>query len=118
FLRFIGNFYPKWDESWTDSLLKSFDVEPDEKIGFLSLAARRKVGLIAALGHRPSLLILDEPTAGLDDHTRDRILNFLRRLSRDDQVTIVVSSHIADEFDHIADGVLTLSRGQVAECAR
>jgi ABC-2 type transport system ATP-binding protein len=118
FLKFIGNFYPKWDETRIDSLLKKFDIEPDMKIGFLSLSGRRNLCLIAALGHWPSLLILDEPTAGLDDHLRDNMLNFLRRLSREDKVTIVISSHVPDEFDHIADGVLTLTRGKVAECAQ
>jgi len=118
FLRFIGNFYPQWDWERTDSLLHPFDLEPEMRIGALSLAGRRKLGLIAALGHRPSLLILDEPTAGLTDGMRDDILKFLRRLAREDKVTIVVSSHISDEFDQFADGVLTLTHGQVAECAQ
>jgi ABC-2 type transport system ATP-binding protein len=118
FLRFIGNFYPQWDEARKDSLLESFELAPEMKMGSLTLAGRRKLGLIAALGHRPSLLILDQPTAGVDENTRDHMLNFLRRLAREDKVTIVVSSHISDEFDQIADGVLTLTHGQVAECAQ
>jgi len=118
FLQFIGNFYPKWDQTRVDSLLKQFDLEPHMRIGFLPLSGRRKVWLIAALGHWPSMLILDEPTADLDDHMRDSMLTFLRRLSRDDKVTIVISSNTRDEFDNIADGVLTLTRGKVAECAQ
>ena len=118
FLRFIGNFYPQWDEERTNALLKPFELEPYIKVGALSLAGRRKLGLVAALGHRPSLLILDQPTAGLDEYMRDHMLSFLRRLSREDKVTIVVSSNISDEFDKFADGVLTLTHGQVAECAQ
>ena len=118
FLRFIGNFYPEWDEGRTDSLLTTFELEPDVKIGALSVASRRKLGIVAALGHRPSLLILDEPTKDLGEYMRDHMLNFLRNLSREEKVTIVVSSPVSNEFDQIADGVLTLSHGQVAECAQ
>ena len=89
------------------------------KIESLSLTGRRTVGLIAALGHRPSLLILDQPTAGIDASVRNDMLDFLRQLAREDKVTIVLSSQIPDEFDRIADGLLTLSDGrQVAEFAQ
>src|SRR5215467_3263282 len=104
FLRFIGNFYPQWDDERADSLLKPFELESDVKVGALSVASRRKLGIVAALGHRPSLLILDEPTKDLDKYMREHMLNFLRKLSREEQVTIVVSSPILNEFDQFADG--------------
>ena len=119
FLTFIGNFYPQWDQTRTNSLLERFDLTGEMKIESLSLTGRRTVGLIAALGHRPSLLILDQPTAGIDASVRNDMLDFLRQLSREDKVTIVLSSQVPDEFDRIADGVLTLSDGrQVAEFAQ
>ena len=119
FLTFIGNFYPQWDQTRTNSLLERFDLTDEMKIESLSLTGRRTVGLIAALGHRPSLLILDQPTAGIDASVRNDMLDFLRQLAREDKVTIVLSSQVPDEFDRIADGVLTLSDGrQVAEFAQ
>ncbi len=119
FLTFIGNFYPQWDQTRTNSLLERFDLTGEMKIESLSLTGRRTVGLIAALGHRPSLLILDQPTAGIDASVRNDMLDFLRQLAREDKVTIVLSSQVPDEFDRIADGVLTLSDGrQVAEFAQ
>ncbi len=119
FLTFIGNFYPQWDQTRTNSLLERFDLTGEMKIESLSLTGRRTVGLIAALGHRPSLLILDQPTAGIDASVRNDMLDFLRQLSREDKVTIVLSSQVPDEFDRIADGVLTLSDGrQVTEFAQ
>ena len=119
FLTFIGNFYPQWDQTRTNSLLERFDLTGEMKIESLSLTGRRTVGLIAALGHRPSLLILDQPTGGIDASVRNDMLDFLRQLSREDKVTIVLSSQVPDEFDRIADGVLTLSDGrQVAEFAQ
>src|SRR5262249_30372751 len=118
FLRFIGNFYPEWDEERTDTLLTTFELEPDVKIGALSVTSRRKLGVVAALGHRPSLLILDEPTKDFGEYMRDHMLKFLHKLSREEKVTIVVSSTVSNEFDRFADGVLTLTHGQVAECAQ
>ena len=119
FLSFIGKFYPQWDQTRTNSLLERFELTGEMKIESLSLTDRRTVGLIAALGHRPSLLILDQPTAGIDASVRNNMLDFLRQLSREDKVTIVLSSQVPDEFDRIADGVLTLSDGrQVAEFAQ
>ena len=68
-----------------------------------------KLGLISALGHRPSLLILDEPTSGLDPLIRVDILDFLRRLARTENVCVLLSSHISDDLDQIADCVLMLN---------
>jgi ABC-2 type transport system ATP-binding protein len=118
FLEFMGSFYEGWDESRTDRLLEQFGVHPNLEIENLSKGNRIKVGLISAVGHRPSLLILDEPTSGLDDLDRLDILHFLRVLAREEDTSIVLSSHISDDLDQIADSTLMLNRGRVVEYAR
>jgi len=115
FLNFIGSFYDTWDNTYVQTLLKQFRLTWWYKVNELSLQERRKLALIAAMGHRPSLLILDQPTAGLDEETRTQVLKFLRKLAREDKATLVISSHITDDLDQITDGVLTLSHGHVLE---
>ena len=69
-------------------------------------------------GHRPALLILDEPTSGLDPLVRLDILGFLRDLAREENVSILLSSHISDDLDQIADSILMLNKGRVVEYGR
>ena len=88
------------------------------KIETLSKGTRIKLGLISAVGHRPSLLILDEPTSGLDPLVRLDILRFLKDLAREENVSILLSSHISDDLDQIADSVLMLNKGRLVEYAR
>jgi ABC-2 type transport system ATP-binding protein len=117
FLRFIGGFYDGWDVKRTESLLERFSVGPDLKVEKLSKGNRVKLGLISALGHRPSLLILDEPTSGLDPIVRADILALLTSLAREENVSILMSSHISDDLDQIAHTVLMLNNGRVIEYA-
>jgi ABC-2 type transport system ATP-binding protein len=117
-LQFVSRFYGRWDSSWTDVLLDRFSVNPDLKTEKLSRGNRVKLGLISALGHHPALLILDEPTAGLDPLVRVEILQFLRKMAREEGVSILLSSHISDDLDQIADSVLMLNNGQIVEYAR
>jgi ABC-2 type transport system ATP-binding protein len=118
FLMFVGHFYEKWDDNRTNQLLDRFGICPDLKIERLSQAERAKLGLISALGHWPSLVILDEPTTGLELSVRREILQFLRHIATEDGVSVVLSSDITDDLDHIADTVLMLHEGHVVEYAR
>ena len=117
FLSFIAGFYPSWEWSRADRLLEDFELDGGKKVGELSKGNRIKLGLIAAIAHRPQLLILDEPTSGLDPVIRIDILEFLRTLSRDDGAGVVMSSHVSDDLDRIADSVLMLNEGRVVEYA-
>ena len=118
FLRFVGHFYEGRDTTRADRLLQEFGVQADLKIEKLSKGNRIKLGLISAVAHRPSLLILDEPTSGLDPLIRRDILWFLKNLARQEDVSIVLSSHISDDLDKVADSVLVLNNGRVVEYAR
>jgi len=117
FLRFIGRFYEDWDEVRSNGLLQQFGIQSNLRIESLSKGNRIKLGLIAAVGHRPSLLLLDEPTSGLDPLVRVDILRFLKKLAREESVSIVLSSHISDDLDQIADTVMMLDKGRAIEYA-
>ena len=116
-LRFIGHFYTGWDDEHTGRLLDQFGMDPNTPIQPFSASDRTRLSIIAALGHRPSLLILDEPGESLDHRTRSKTLKFLKRLACEEQVSIVVSSDISDDLDHISDTILMLDRGRMIEYA-
>ena len=117
FLAFIAGFYPSWDWQQANRLLEEFGLNGDRKVEELSKGNRIKLGLVAAVAHRPKLLILDEPTAGLDPLVRVDILDFLENLVRHEGAGIVMSSHVSDDLDRIADSVLMLHEGTVKEYA-
>ncbi len=117
FLAFIAGFYPSWDWQQANRLLEEFGLNGDRKVEELSKGNRIKLGLVAAVAHRPQLLILDEPTAGLDPLVRVDILGFLENLVRHEGAGIVMSSHVSDDLDRIADSVLMLHEGMVKEYA-
>ncbi len=118
FLRFVGNFYHGWEESYACGLLERCGVDPDLKVEKLSKGDRVKLRIASASGHHPSLLILDEPTSGLDSQIRLEVLGLLNRLAHEQNVSIVLSSHISNDLDHIADSILILENGRVVEYAR
>jgi ABC-2 type transport system ATP-binding protein len=117
FLEFVASFYEGWDPRRVGQLLEQFEIHEDRRIEYLSQGMRVKLGLISAVGHRPALLILDEPTSSLDPLVRLDILEFLQKLAREEDVSIVLSSQISDDLDQIADSILMLHRGSVVEYA-
>ena len=117
-LRFVGNFYQGWDESRTDQLLEEFGINANAVSQEVSRNDRVKILLVSALGHRPALLILDQPTSGLDAVARAQMLNFIQRLAIKEGTAIVLSSDLSDDLDHIADSILMLNRGRVVEYTR
>src|SRR5437867_9458599 len=115
-LQFVSKFYQGWNGG-VDALLNRFDIDPDKQVQQLSRGARAKLALIASSGHNPLLLLLDEPTAGLDPLVRRDILAFLKVLAKEKGVGIVLSSHISDDLGRLADSVLMLHKGRVVEYA-
>jgi ABC-2 type transport system ATP-binding protein len=93
--------------------LKTFGLDPSKKIKNLSRGMRAQVGLIAAVAHRPELLLLDEPSSGLDAVVRRDILNAIVRTVADDERTVLFSSHLLEEVEQLSDYVTMIQEGRV-----
>ena len=117
FLQLVGHFYDGWEETYASRLLSQLDIDPQEKIRRLSSGDRIKVAIVAAASHQPALLLLDEPTSGVDLVARLDILRFLKRLARKKHVAMLVSCRLPDDLDYIADSVLMLKDGRAIEYA-
>lgn len=115
FIEFIAGIYPNWDMDYARNLMTEFKVSEWYLMGELSIAELRTLNMIAALGHHPSLVILDEPTSDLDDKAAVKVLEFLRKLSRNQKVTVVMSGPQNLDLDYFADGLLMLNKGAVVE---
>ena len=114
-MAYTAAFYPDWDQPYAEGLRNRFGLPLDAKIKQLSRGEKAKAGLLVALAHRPELLLLDEPSSGLDAVARKDILGEVIRSVADEGRTVIFSSHLLDEVervsDHIAmihDGVVTL----------
>jgi ABC-2 type transport system ATP-binding protein len=110
---FVGAFYPTWDAARFDGLCGQLAVPLRQRVGELSGGTRMKLALALALAHRPPVLVLDEPTAGVDPVTRREILDLLRTLADDDGVTVLFSTHQISEVEDIGDHVGILHDGRM-----
>ncbi len=113
-MRYTQAFYPGWDEAYAESLRDQFALDPDAKIKTLSRGERAKCGLLVALAYRPPLLLLDEPSSGLDPSARRDILEAIVRTVADEGRTVLFSSHLLDEVERVADVVAMLHGGKLA----
>jgi ABC-2 type transport system ATP-binding protein len=104
-------FYPTWDRTYADRLLDAFEVRLDQKCGALSKGQRRRVQIVLALAHRPSVLLLDEPGDGLDHLGRDQALSALTAHLADSPTTVLISTHRIWEFEGLIDHIGVLHRG-------
>ena len=114
FMRYMRAFYARWDPAYADELRRSFALEPAARIRTLSKGQKARVGLLAALAHRPELLVLDEPSSGLDPVVRRDILEAIMRTIADEGRTVLFSSHLLDEVERVADHVTIINQGRIA----
>lgn len=112
-MRYTSAYHPNWDEDYGQELLRTFRLDPSKKVKELSKGMRAQAGLIAAVSHRPELLLLDEPSTGLDAVVRKDILNAIIRTVADDGRTAIFSSHLLDEVEQMSDHVLMIDAGKV-----
>ena len=115
-LRYLEPFYPSWDSQYAESLRSQFELDPEARIKNLSRGQLAKAGLLAALAHRPELLVLDEPSSGLDPVVRRDILEAIIRTVSQDGRTVLFSSHLLDEVERVSDQVAFLHRGRKVLC--
>lgn len=113
-LQFLRQFYPDWDKQFETELIKRFEIPITKKAKELSSGNRVKLSLIGALAHRPKLLILDEPTAGLDPVVRTELLDILFEVVESGERAIFYSTHILSDISRIADELTFLNNGQIA----
>jgi ABC-2 type transport system ATP-binding protein len=112
-MRYTQAFFPNWDEGFAEELREAFDLDPHAKIQSLSRGQRARAGLLAALAHRPDLLVLDEPSSGLDPVVRRDILGAIIRTIADEGRTVLFSSHLLDEVERVADRVAIIHEGRI-----
>ena len=110
-LSYSRAFHPGWDDAYADELRRLFTLDPAATIGTLSRGQRARAGLIVALAHRPELLVLDEPSSGLDPVVRRDILDAVMHTIAHEGRTVLFSSHLLDEVERVADHVTMLSGG-------
>jgi ABC-2 type transport system ATP-binding protein len=115
-LRYSQAFYPKWDAAYAEELRERFGLDPTARVRALSKGQHAKLGLIAAQAHRPDLLLLDEPSSGLDPIVRRDILEAIIRTVTDEGRTVLFSSHLLDEVERVSDHLAILHRGKVRLC--
>lgn len=111
--RFVGSFYPTWDKAEFKRLLEVFEIPPRRKVSQLSGGMKAKLALALALAPRPDLLILDEPTAGLDPVARREFMEIIVAQARQHQRTTFFSSHLIDEVERCADRIGILHAGRM-----
>ena len=112
-MRYTQAFFPSWDESFAEELRRTFELDADQKIKSLSRGQRARAGLLVALAHRPDLLVLDEPSSGLDPVVRRDILTAIVRTVASEGRTVLFSSHLLDEVERVSDRVAMLHNGRL-----
>ncbi len=113
-IAYTAAFFPSWDQALTDDLVRRWHVPTDRRVGSFSPGELQKLGLILALGHRPELLVLDEPVASLDPAARRDFLKSLLEVTQDEQHTVLFSTHITSDLERVASHVALLRDGRIA----
>lgn len=112
---FIQSIYSNWDIKYAQKLLKQFDLIKEQKINGLSHGQRVKAGLLMILARRPKLLILDEPTTGLDPVARHEIINELMDVLLDEERSILFSSHNTQDVEQLSDQITFIDKGKIIQ---
>ena len=112
-LSFIRSFYDDWDDAYCVELMHRLKISPSDRISTLSFGARTKLGLIVALSHRPALLLLDEPLAGLDAVSKQEVFTELLDAVQDENRTVLISSHDLHDLERFSDHIGMISNGKL-----
>jgi ABC-2 type transport system ATP-binding protein len=113
-MRYTQAFYPDWDPTYAEQLRLRFHLPLDARIRSLSRGELARAGMLVALAHRPEILLLDEPSSGLDAAARRDILAVIIRSVAEEGRTVVFSSHLLDEVERVSDEVAMIHEGRLA----
>ncbi len=113
--RMLSGYYRSWDAQLVDQLIERFQLDPQQKVSKLSKGQGTRLRLVTAMAFRPRVLLLDEPASGLDLGGRRALLESVLDVVRDPGRSVVVSSHMLQDVERIADRLLVIKSGQVIE---
>ncbi len=114
-MKFIASIYPGWDPAYAATLLDRFNLKPAQRIRGLSHGEHVKAKLLLVLARRPKLLVLDEPTTGLDPVARYELLTEMMDVLKDDSRSILFSSHNTADVERISDQITFIDRGRIVD---
>lgn len=112
-IRYSRAFYPAWGDAYAEELRSAFSLDAAARVKELSKGQKARLGLLIALAHRPELLVLDEPSSGLDPIVRKDIVGAILRTIADEGRTVLFSSHLLEEVEQVADHVTMISEGRI-----
>ncbi|WP_020061610.1 ABC transporter ATP-binding protein [Bacillus sp. 123MFChir2] len=111
--RIIAPFYKKWDEAQYQSYMERLQVPKHKKIKQLSKGMKMKYAIAMALSHHAELIIMDEPTAGLDPVVRSELLDILQEIVMEEEISVLFSTHITTDLESIADYITFINEGEI-----
>jgi ABC-2 type transport system ATP-binding protein len=112
-LDLLAPFYPSWDRALVDRLLERFGLDPAKRLPKLSKGEATRARLVMTFAFRPRVLLLDEPTTGLDVPSRRKLIGELMDIVREPERTVVISSHQLDDVERISDRIVLLENGRI-----
>lgn len=111
--KIISGFYKQWDWKVFNNYLRKFNLDDRQKVKELSKGMKMKFAIAIALSHKAEFIILDEPTSGLDPVMRRQVLDLLQQIMEDENLGILISSHITSDLEKIADYITYIKKGKI-----